>query len=56
MEEGDSGVIMNRETGQPFSFSDACVERGPTIGYNESVAEAVRVAVTHAAQVLLKPK
>ncbi len=54
MEEGENGVIMNRQTGQPFSYSDACVERGPTIGYNEPAARAARQAVSDLVRTVLK--
>jgi dienelactone hydrolase len=26
--EGDNGVLLNTKTGQPYSLSDACVEKG----------------------------
>ena len=35
MVESDNGVVLNRETNQPFSYSDSCVEKGPTVAYQE---------------------
>ncbi len=56
MEEGENGVIFNRQTGQPFSYADACVERGPTIGYNAHAAQATRQAVTDLVRTTLTGK
>jgi dienelactone hydrolase len=37
------GEMVNRETGQPFTYRDACIERGATIGYHpQAHAEAVK--------------
>ena len=37
------GEMVNRETGQPFTYNDACVERGATIGYHaQAHSEAVK--------------
>jgi hypothetical protein len=45
-EERPGGVIVNLDTGQPFSSSDACVTYGATLGYDPySHGESVR-AVT----------
>src|SRR5262249_12530231 len=33
--EGDDGLLLNGKTGQAYSLSDACVEKGPHVGYNE---------------------
>jgi dienelactone hydrolase len=33
-EERPGGAIVNHETGQPFRWSDACVKRGGTLGYD----------------------
>lgn len=45
-EEWPGGVIINLDTGQPFSSMDACVTRGDTLGYDaRSHAESVK-AVT----------
>jgi dienelactone hydrolase len=35
----ENGVLMNRETGQPFTFSDACVQKGTTVAYHEEAAK-----------------
>lgn len=32
--EGESGVMLNSETGQPYTLQDSCVEKGPHVGYN----------------------
>jgi dienelactone hydrolase len=34
--EGDDNQILNTETKAPFSYSDSCVEKGPTIAFNEA--------------------
>jgi dienelactone hydrolase len=34
----ENGVLTNKETGQPFAFSDACVKKGATVAYNEEAA------------------
>src|SRR5580704_14990037 len=42
-EERPGGEIVNLETGQPFRWSDACVERGATLAYDPVAAnEAMR--------------
>ncbi|WP_028214927.1 dienelactone hydrolase family protein [Paraburkholderia mimosarum] len=52
--EADNGVIINVKTAQPFSYSDACVERGPSIGYNEKASTEAREAVRQFIAALLK--
>jgi dienelactone hydrolase len=37
-EEGENGVVLNSETKQPYSASDACVEKGFTGGYYQEAA------------------
>jgi dienelactone hydrolase len=43
-EDGQS-VIVNAETKQPFSYEDACVEKGPTIAFNEAAYTKAHVDV-----------
>ncbi len=41
--ERPGGEIINLETGQPFTWSDACVTRGATVGYDRvATAEATK--------------
>jgi dienelactone hydrolase len=42
MVEGDNGAILNDETKQPFSYSDTCVEKGPTVAYQEAASNQAR--------------
>lgn len=43
MEEGPGGQIMNAATRQPFTYDDACVERGASVGYNaEAYSQALK--------------
>jgi hypothetical protein len=46
MAEGDDGRVWNTATHQPFSYSDACVERGPHIAYSETATRETKRAVT----------
>ena len=39
------GQIINLDTRKSFSYDDACVERGPTLGYDRAAAESARTAV-----------
>ncbi len=45
MIEADDGQILNRATRQPFGYADACVEKGPTIAYDEAAATKARADV-----------
>ena len=45
LKEEPLGTIVNASTGQPFTYSDPCVQTGPHLGYNEAAADATRVAV-----------
>jgi len=40
--EGEGGVIINKETTQPFSYGDACVGKGPTVAYHEAASKQAR--------------
>jgi hypothetical protein len=35
-------MIINSDTGQPFSLDDPCIERGATIAYNAEATDAAR--------------
>ena len=41
-EEKQQGVIINRDTGQPATVNDTCIERGVTIAYNAVATDAAR--------------
>jgi dienelactone hydrolase len=43
--EGDDGVLLNTKTGQAYSLNDACVEKGPHVGYNEAAHKATLEAL-----------
>jgi dienelactone hydrolase len=43
--ESDNGVLLNSRTQQRYSLNDACVERGPHIGYNEAAHKATVEAI-----------
>jgi dienelactone hydrolase len=45
LKEQVRGTIVNLETGQPFTYKDACVRTDPHLGYNETAANATRKAV-----------
>jgi dienelactone hydrolase len=45
LEEGPSGQTLNSQTKQPFAMTDACVEKGPMVGYNAAAHEATVRAV-----------
>jgi len=46
LEEAEGGRIVNSATKQPFTYDDPCVERGPTLGYNENATREAQKAVT----------
>lgn len=52
--ETDPGEIINVKTRQLFTDNDACVERGPSIGYNPKASTEVREAVRQLMTTLLK--
>jgi dienelactone hydrolase len=43
--ESDNGGLVNSKTNQPYGLNDACVERGPHVGYNEASLKATVDAV-----------
>jgi hypothetical protein len=46
MVEGDNGIVLNQETKQqPFGYDDACVEKGPTVAYQEAASMQARAYV-----------
>lgn len=45
MVEGENGAVLNQETKQPFSYADACVEKGPTVAYQEAASTQARAYV-----------
>jgi dienelactone hydrolase len=52
--EGDSGVLINADTGKPFGYGDACIELNPHVGGNPATAEAARKAVSDFLQALFR--
>lgn len=45
IEEHADGVLINAATQQPFTYKDACVVRGPHLGYDPAAINAARAAV-----------
>ena len=43
--EEAGGMLMNAETGRPFSYQDSCVQLGPHLGYDPAATQAARAAV-----------
>jgi dienelactone hydrolase len=43
--EGDGGKIMNSQTGNEFTGSDLCIERGVSLQYDEAATASTREAV-----------
>jgi dienelactone hydrolase len=56
MVESDNGTVLNQETNQPFSYGDACVERGPTVAYQEAGSAQARAYVRGFLKEVLAPK
>lgn len=55
LEEAVNGRIVNSETGQPFSYSDPCVEYGATVAYHAEAHAQARQAVAKFLAEVLKP-
>jgi dienelactone hydrolase len=43
--EEANGVIVNSETGKPFTAADPCVQRGASVGYHSKATDAATKAV-----------
>jgi hypothetical protein len=41
----DAGEILNSKTGKHFDWNDECVEKGPSVAYNEEATLATIRAV-----------
>jgi dienelactone hydrolase len=54
LKEEPRGVIINAESGQPFTYKDPCVQTDPHLGYNEVAAQATRVAVKELLRTVFK--
>jgi dienelactone hydrolase len=53
--EAQDGLIVNAETGQPFTYNDPCVEFGPTLAYNEEASSKARTAMREFIADTLRP-
>ncbi|MFP4898461.1 dienelactone hydrolase family protein [Paraburkholderia sp. BR14261] len=53
--EVENGLLVDATTKQPFSYSDACIERGTTIAYDENAAASAKEAVGGIVRAVLKP-
>ena len=54
LKEQPLGTIINAETGQPFSYKDACVRTDPHVGYNEAAMQATHTAVKELLRTVFK--
>jgi dienelactone hydrolase len=45
LRERELGTIINAQSGQPFTYSDPCVERDPHVGFNPEATTAARASV-----------
>jgi len=52
--EEPGGVLINVETRRPFTYKDACVERGPHLGYDPNSTQAATTAVRAFLRTLFK--
>jgi dienelactone hydrolase len=56
LEENPVGQIINSQTKQPFTYSDPCVEKGPTVAYNAQATDEALKAVKDFLSVTFKLK
>lgn len=56
LEEAVGGKVINSETRQTFTYSDPCVDYGPTVAYNAKAHAEVQKALTGIVTTVLKPK
>lgn len=56
LEEGDGGVMLNGNTGKPFTPKDACVEKGTTYVYHAAAHQAALKDLREFVQTVLKTK
>jgi hypothetical protein len=54
IQEETDGLLINVETQQPFAYKDACVVRGPHLGYNPTSTQAAKTAVKAFLKTLFK--
>jgi len=45
LEETEGGIIVNRETRRPFTFTDGCIEHGAKFGYDAHATDEATKAV-----------
>ncbi|MER2265033.1 dienelactone hydrolase family protein [Methylobacterium oxalidis] len=53
--EEPEGRLVNARTGEPFSYSDPCVETGPHIGSDDALREAALAAVAEELKSAFRP-
>lgn len=56
LEELANGQIINSKTKETFTYSDPCMEYGPTLAYNAQAHNEVQKALTEFMSAMLKPK
>jgi dienelactone hydrolase len=54
LKEGNGGSILNVKTGKPYDLSDACVEKGPHVGYNAAAHQATLTGLREFLQMVFK--
>lgn len=53
IEEREPGSLVNAETNAPFSYQDACVQKGPNVGGDPAGRAASRVAVVEMVKAMI---